>query len=143
MPTLNLATHLPNLATNLPVLATHPHTQPPISLNLAAHLPVLFSFGPLTHDRRMKRHVSYYQDVAKKLQQLENLPVVQFLSSASASSNPRTDYHFLEDVKHRVRGLKEVRIFLQAYDSLTTNFWVKSTIILNVLAKKIFFTCSK
>jgi hypothetical protein len=29
------------------------------------------------------------------------------------------------------------------FDSSMTNFWVKSTLILNVLAKEIFFTCLK
>jgi hypothetical protein len=35
------------------------------------------------------------------------------------------------------------RIANPYFDSLMTNFWVKSTIILPVLDKIIFFTCSK
>ena len=53
--------------------------------------------------------VSYYQDVAKKLQQLENLPVVQFFSSASSSSLPRKDHNFLDEVNRRVWDIKQAR----------------------------------
>jgi hypothetical protein len=45
--------------------------------------------------------------VAKKLQQLENLPVVQFFSSASSSSLPRKDHNFLDEVNRRVWDIKQ------------------------------------
>jgi hypothetical protein len=63
--------------------------------------------APLTLDRLMNRQVSYYQDVAKKLQQLENLPVVQFFSSAASSSLPRKDHNFLDEVNRRVWDIKQ------------------------------------
>jgi hypothetical protein len=56
----------------------------------------------------VNRLVSYYQDVAKKLQQLENLPVVQFFSSA-CSTLPRKDHNFLDEVNRRVWDIKQAR----------------------------------